>query len=922
MRVPELAAFGDFYRAMNRGRDPFPWQRRLAATVAAEGWPDEIGIPTGLGKTSCIDVAVWALASQATRQPFARTAPTRIWYVVNRRLLVDAAYEHGRRLARVLANPELLREEGATDSDVMAATSLAVALNLVGGNLGSGPLQVTRLRGGAELGSRPSHPAQPSVIFATVPMFASRWLFRGYGCSAGMRPVDAALAGTDSLVLLDEAHLAPALARLCGPLAECDVGEPTTLLNKERARPVLVSLTATGDAVSRFFLDSDDLAHPIVQRRLDARKPISLVASKEKALVNDLCAELGRNLTGRRPSAAVIFVNAPRTARAVFDLLREKGRKLLGEGADLELLTGRIRDREGDSIRSRLLDPNTGAPAGRDRAGLSRHLVVVATQTLEVGADLDFDILVTEACGARSLVQRLGRLNRLGDVDDAAGSVVFAADAKTFGVYGEQPKEVWNRLTSAVTEGVVDMGPRTITGIVGPPNDDPPLSGELLHAHLWEWAKTSRPPVGEAPPELFFDGLEPRSASLSVFWRVVDPEPGHRLVPPLTANEAVELPIWEVRSFAQDRELSLCRLSPDRAMIEAVQASELRPGDQVVLPSSVGGYDRFGWAPSAQSEVLDLSLLRPPGIPLVPAAFRMLLKEGDELDAALEIISSILAHPDPEEPIDRAILQRDLLSRMHGAGPNPQLSDEEWQSLRSRILVSILYPPEGQPRLGVRAVRSERHDPVLRAEVFDELSFTASSPAVADHNGSVAELAAKVAERIGIPENLRAIVALAGRFHDIGKCDLRFQQWLDPEGRSAEPIAKSSRPWQRWQADWIQSGWPKGGRHEELSRRIIEAWAANGSAPEFDLDLLLHLVATHHGQGRPLVLPVRDPFATQVNVTVESVPIAVSADLSQVDWQQPARFRRCCDVYGYWGLALLEAVLRQADHAVSGVVVA
>lgn len=47
--------------------------------------------------------------------------------------------------------------------------------------------------------------------------------------------------------------------------------------------------------------------------------------------------------------------------------------------------------------------------------------------------------------------------------------------------------------------------------------------------------------------------------------------------------------------------------------------------------------------------------------------------------------------------------------------------------------------------------------------------------------------------------------------------------------------------------------------------------------------------------------------------------VVVSGDLSVPDWRQPARFRRLCERYGYWGLALLEAVVRQADHAASGV---
>ena len=37
----------------------------------------------------------------------------------------------------------------------------------------------------------------------------------------------------------------------------------------------------------------------------------------------------------------------------------------------------------------------------------------------------------------------------------------------------------------------------------------------------------------------------------------------------------------------------------------------------------------------------------------------------------------------------------------------------------------------------------------------------------------------------------------------------------------------------------------------------------------------------------------------------------------RADGRALARFRRCCEHYGYWGLALLEAIVRQADHQVS-----
>ena len=89
-----------------------------------------------------------------------------------------------------------------------------------------------------------------------------------------MRPIDAAVAGTDSLVILDEAHLAPHLRALLPALAECTPGAQA-MLGEARSRPSVVALTATGDAggASRFDLDADDEAREVVRQRLDAVKP-------------------------------------------------------------------------------------------------------------------------------------------------------------------------------------------------------------------------------------------------------------------------------------------------------------------------------------------------------------------------------------------------------------------------------------------------------------------------------------------------------------------------------------------------------------------------------------------------------------------------------------------------------------------------
>jgi CRISPR-associated endonuclease/helicase Cas3 len=918
--MAEFPDFDAFYRAAN-GRVPFPWQRRLAAQVRQTGWPEAIGVGTGLGKTSCLDVAVWTMAAEHGLGANERKTPTRVWYVVNRRLLVDAAFEHGKHLAALLADP-------TTTGDAEAAAVLkavAAALGARQGGAGAEPLHVSRLRGGAELGARPPDPAQPALVFATVPMFASRWLFRGFGTSTAMRPVDAALAGIDSLVLLDEAHLARPLAELAGPLADCDVGDPRRVLSGPRARPAFVRLSATGEG-SAFTLDADDHAQPVVAKRLDAAKPLELVEVPKAELVEALADHAERLLAGRPPAAAVVFCNSPATARAVLEELGRRGsRRREPFEADLLLLTGRMREREAAAARERVLDAAHGAPAGRPRpSGREQHLVVVATQTLEVGADLDFDVLVTEACGARALVQRLGRLNRLGDIDDAAAVAVFPRGLERFGIYGEEPLRVWERLQVRATDGVVEVSPRVVTEVVGPPADDPERVGELLPAHLWEWAKTTVAPPGEAPPALFYEGLAGADATVSVIWRAVVPDDGAELHPGAFADEAVDITIWEAReALGQLTDGFVARLRPDRTTVErTVSLSRVRPGDVVILPPVLGGYDAHGWAPSSRETVLDVSLLRLPGIPLDPFALDQLFAPGEPLAQAHALAKVLVAPADPDEDLDRAAMSSQLVEHLRAAGPSAQLSQGEWEVLQGRLTTRITYLSGEVGRLVLAATRCQGMEPELRADVFDELSFVATSADLAEHLGSVGELAGRIGRAVGLDDALVAAVIAAGRFHDLGKADHRFQRWLDPTGAGSHPVAKSSSPPERWRRDQLASGWPVGGRHEELSRRLVLAYLEGHPEPTWDPELVLHLVVSHHGHGRPLVAGVDDAYPAFVAHEVDGEAVSSSGDLSVVDWDQPARFRRCCERYGYWGLALLEAIVRQADHQVSKVVVA
>ncbi len=914
-----MPSFAAFYRAINE-RDPFPWQSRLAAQVSTnEQWPAEVGVPTGLGKTACLDIAVWWLASQADRAPARRTAPTRIWWVVNRRLLVDSTARHAETISLALCDP---RKRGLTGRSAEVVTTVADRLRSLSADCPTAaPLEVIRLRGGIA-SRRPTDPSRPAVVLSTLPMYGSRLLFRGYGSTRSMRPIDAAMAGTDSLVLLDEAHLAPHLKALLDALSDCAPGAQA-ILGEARSRSGVVALTATGDAAggSRFDLNADDEAHPVVRQRLDAVKPVE-VRNIDAGDIGQRLADAALSLirAAPAPAACVVFTNTPGTARAVFSRLR----KLTANGeAEVLLLTGRSREREAEQIQERILDSVRGMASTRDAATSRQcHLIVVATQTLEVGADIDAEYLVTEACGVRALTQRLGRLNRLGRYSHARAVYIHlpppkskkkpVADSDWWPVYGSEPAGVLQRLEGAQRDGTTDavnLSPRRVAGILGSPDDDPGRASEVLPGLLWEWMKTTTPPAGEAPVEPYFSGIAAPDSRVSLIWRAHVPGDGELLWPRAADREAIEIPIGEVLDVLGEDEV-LHRLRPDGVTVEEI-SGDIRPGDVVVLPSDRGLLDEFGWDPSSTSPIVDMSVKY--GLPLDATALQRLC----DIPVGNDLINKALGIADNDEEIDeadRAEAVEQILTDVAATTP-PGWDHTEWNEFIGTLNQQPATPRNEVPRLpsstDVRGPRSNELDEMSLAETAVDLEL---------HCQTVAVRARAISERIGLPPDLVEVVERAGRLHDIGKVDRRFQHWLDPdEKRGGALVAKSNMPRHRWNEARAAAGWPRGGRHEVLSARLVHRWLEHHSAgcdPSL-CNLLLHLIISHHGSGRPLVPPVADDTVNKVRGVVDDVSVEAPADLSIIDWEQPARFRRLNDRFGPWGLALLEAIIRQADHAVS-----
>ena len=78
----------------------------------------------------------------------------------------------------------------------------------------------------------------------------------------------------------------------------------------------------------------------------------------------------------------------------------------------MKLIIGPARAVDRDKRAGELAPIRTGQ--SKSRGEMTDPLVVVATQTIEAGVDIDFDGLVTEAAPLDALRQRFGRLNRAG----------------------------------------------------------------------------------------------------------------------------------------------------------------------------------------------------------------------------------------------------------------------------------------------------------------------------------------------------------------------------------------------------------------------------------------------------------------------------------------------------------------------------
>jgi len=828
------------------GNSPFPWQHDLYDNWFSKGeFPDACAIPTGLGKTSVVAVWLIALANAPDR------APRRLVYVVNRRTVVD---------------------QTTTEAEKMRRNAAPAGVPIP---------EISTLRGQfADNRKWSADPSKPAIIVGTVDMIGSRLLFSGYGCGPKTKPLHAGFLGQDVLLVHDEAHLEPAFQKLLRAI------EAEQERCKEFGKFHVMELSATSRGSGEVFeLTQEEREPPVtipdpptapihhVWRRQMAKKSICLHENKDEKKLADEIADLALKHEGK-DRAVLVFV------RKVDDV--EKIVKKLPKGS-VQQLTGTLRGLE----RDRMADPRRkdGCPIfarflPRPKADAPEAerwkiepkpgtVYLVCTSAGEVGVNISADHLVCDLSTFESMAQRFGRVNRFGDRDDTRIDVVYPKQLDEKDDNESRLKRTLELLRQLNGDG------------------SPAALGKLNEKD--RLAAFAPLPVFLETTDILFDAW----ALTTIRGKL----PGRPMVEPYLHGIAEWEPpethvAWREEVGVITGDL-LTKYRPE----DLLEDYPLKP-HELLRDNSRRVFDRLMklarpeiavWITSDDDTVQITTLGE--------------LIEGGKDD----LNNKTLLLPPTAGGLENGMLTSNSTTANDVAD---ELRDENGRRRRVRVW-------EGDPEYdskteGMRLIRridcsSDDEDEEGRSWHWYELpnvgdgdgSKNNDKPVLWDvHTEDVVNNVTAVVANLSLPEEMKAAIILAAKFHDLGKKRKLFQRILGNTNPD-RLLAKSGK---------------KGGRVEEQYRHEFGSlldvqeegdFKALNDKPDLQ-ELILHLIAVHHGRGRPH-FPADEAFD----------PEPRGRDVGAIAVEVPRRFARLQRKYGRWGLAYLESLLRAADYKAS-----
>ena len=154
-------------------------------------------------------------------------------------------------------------------------------------------------------------------------------------------------------------------------------------------------------------------------------------------------------------------------------------------------------------------------------------------------------------------------------------------------------------------------------------------------------------------------------------------------------------------------------------------------------------------------------------------------------------------------------------------------------------------------------------------------------------------------DALSLDESLKRALTVAAQLHDLGKGRDVWQRAIYNYPVNGEPLAKAKAEGMEWR----RLG---GYRHEFGSLLDAANHTEMNKLSDSERELVMHLIATHHGHGRPHF--EAETYNFEKNSAQQNEAVAREA---------LQRFGRLQLRYGRWRLAWMESLLRCADAAAS-----
>lgn len=924
--LPSIAReeFGAFFAAINGEHYPFSWQEEVLDHICEHGvWPERINAPTGSGKSSVVDIHLFANALAAVGA--APRVPRRLCVTVGRRALVDS---QATRADKILDRMEKALTNESGEPDILRRVAEALqSFQTRNDKEGNDPFEVGHIRG--ELSNRTLPVTDISacaIIAATPDMYGSRALFRGYGSTKAARPRETALLTTDTVMVLDEAHMNRQLLHTIQRIAELqkrevNLGVPTLQVVETTATPSTEDSESITLGVDIMALDSPNDKE--LRRRVYSHKELVLHpidkwdgkpgnVATVKAAVEAIKEFLARREAGEGSEEAHTIgciVNHVRTAISIKEKLTEDKEAL--EKEEVQLLVGRMRPSDLEKLQE---DHSKLFTTEGDKS----VKVVVATQTLEVGIDVDFADLVTELAPASSLAQRFGRVNRLGRRTDS--KVVVIGPTSGDSVKKDAPPYKAVDLSNAygwleVLNGAENPSVNPAAMVKNPPVQSSPE--RLLYQRpewpdLLEFSRTDENPYDEPDLDLWLhDSLDAETAMGGVIVR-----------DDLPSNTSAAMEILKTSYFApRDLETFPANLKILKEILDYQDEHGVKPRKFLYRQGEISLWQDADHGDESNQSLApgDVLLLDTGSVPFTNQGIAVTQRELPSTKDKLEAV------PFPEDIklyvyekcADREARFREYL----GLSPEEvaELLDAQSADGKKKRIASELTTEaeDGQEVISwyAEVTKTTEKKSVEGSDIAQELVL-AGPVLLDDHQNDVAERTRQLAENLGLAPEFSEALELAAKYHDEGKRDLRFQQMLgaDPD---ADALAKSGhRSVAEAYRARSRSALPRGWRHEQLSALMV---AASPEKVGEHRDLVLRIIGCSHGHGR-------FSFAHDAGFLLKEGYLPEGMDYEALKEQATRLFNvgywdnlmeQTSRTYGPYATAYLEAVERAADAQIS-----